>query len=865
MDDSMKYEDPTVRQFVGIGSLKDNYKIEVLRLSQRAEYNLKRRGINTLFDLCRAKKKAVTLIGNIGPKTAGEIFDKLKNFYEICITDGGRIVTPFPDEWEVYCAEYSEQNRRKKKELTALSFVGPVSNRHLLEDAPIEALGLSNRVYNCLILGQIHTINELCKKNWDELSSIQGFGIASASEIDERLDDYFINTEAAIITEKPKDEKAVDDACQGSNGTGIVCKEIRSFNEYVRQIPKERTRFVILGRMYGLTLSELGEIIDASRERVRQIEKAFWKTVKSLDEVFLEDRYVHLYEHYIIDERMFKEIFRESSATWYMVCNRSNRNKKAKARDFDANCLQDEGELLKDIESAAYDESLCDEVRQAVYQFIKDEEEASYVQIGADKVPARREDIENYVLRKYCRDEMFIEDFFERYNEILVNAGCDREELMATESVRRTRENRISTKPNVLWSFGRRMRYYDVDAYDFVEFFRQLKLDQFVDIEISTRKLMLEFPDLMEKYDIRNEYELHNLMKKQGADGLFGDLVFGKMPMLQFGNVDRTRYITNLLFSLAPISKDDFFEAVSQETGIQPEIVGTKQEFMSAIDVYLHDGMLTINSDPMPDNEMEVMLKSLTEDCYTINEIRTLYLKVTGNNDCELVSPYNLKRMGFKVYSGYILRNAPSAETYFTRLLTATEIVDYSDYAVRFKDIREWWCTLGKLKDEFVILEFLPQQVISFSRLQKYGVTKEGLMAFCDSVYAFTDPGQYFTVESLRKDGFDSKLFELGFDDWLYASILREDRRFGFRRMGVEKPTIVFCRDIPKVTRQRFLAYILDGESEDIDVLLDEIQRTYGVSIDRYDMNQILADSDMYYDSTMEKVYANKELYYEEV
>ena len=84
-------------------------------------------------------------------------------------------------------------------------------------------------------------------------------------------------------------------------------------------------------------------------------------------------------------------------------------------------------------------------------------------------------------------------------------------------------EDRISKNPNVLWPYKRRMRYYDVDAYDFGIFFRQLKLDRFVDIEISTRKLMLEFPDLMEKYDIRNEYELHNLMKKQGADVLYGD------------------------------------------------------------------------------------------------------------------------------------------------------------------------------------------------------------------------------------------------------------------------------------------------------------------------------------------------------
>lgn len=131
-----------------------------------------------------------------------------------------------------------------------------------------------------------------------------------------------------------------------------------------------------------------------------------------------------------------------------------------------------------------------------------------------------------------------------------------------------------------------------------------------------------------------------------------------------------------------------------------------------------------------------------------------------------------------------------------------------------FAYVTEWSVALNKLKDEFRIIEFAPQQVIRMDRLNKFGVDRTSLMAFCAAVYDYTEPGEYFTIQSIRKDGFESSLFNLGFKDWFYSSILREDNRFGFRRMGEGKPIIVFCRDVPKVTRRSFITYILDALSD---------------------------------------------------
>ena len=42
----------------------------------------------------------------------------------------------------------------------------------------------------------------------------------------------------------------------------------------------------------------------------------------------------------------------------------------------------------------------------------------------------------------------------------------------------------------------------------------QLNFDQFENTEISTLKLFRDHPEVMQEYDIRDEYELHNLLRK---------------------------------------------------------------------------------------------------------------------------------------------------------------------------------------------------------------------------------------------------------------------------------------------------------------------------------------------------------------
>ena len=68
----------------------------------------------------------------------------------------------------------------------------------------------------------------------------------------------------------------------------------------------------------------------------------------------------------------------------------------------------------------------------------------------------------------------------------------------------------------------------------------------------------------------------------------------------------------------------------------------------------------------------------------TIDEIRNIYSRLVSGADVEEVNPYNLKTMGFLVYSRYVVQNHNSLDAYFYNLLTKEDVQDISRYKKRF-------------------------------------------------------------------------------------------------------------------------------------------------------------------------------------
>ena len=230
----------------------------------------------------------------------------------------------------------------------------------------------------------------------------------------------------------------------------------------------------------------------------------------------------------------------------------------------------------------------------------------------------------------------------------------------------------------------------------------------------------------------------------------------------------------------------------------------------------------------------------------------------------EEINPYTLKSMGFSVLSRYVYRNHSTLDGYFRHLLTKEDITDIRPYRRRFAYVVSFSGTLIGLKRSLEILEFEPDKIICFRKLAAAGITREDLLSFCDEVDDYVEDGTYFSIQSIRADGFESELFDLGFSEWFYASLLTSDGRFSnTRAFG----NIILYKGQKRISIQSFEeSLIREHGSIDVYDLMTEMVEKYGCKIsDRLDLIYKLNGSDVYYDRYRDWLYASKGIFDREV
>lgn len=609
--------------------------------------------------------------------------------------------------------------------------------------------------------------------------------------------------------------------------------------DYIAHIEDERIREVIQGRIEGKTLQEIGEKYGITRERVRQLmQKGLQKKP-----YLREDKYIYIYDHYDFSLEDFTLAYDEASETYYYLemISQINRVKK------------------KPLEDILSDTSVFPEFRKkaeiAIYK--------SYISSDGMRVKMTRPNLVRHFIRINCKSITKYDDFVCEYHSWLDSMGLRSNPTLLLEA--RTYENTLNQSDYVLWNQGRSFRYYNIQEHEFEELFLTLDLEQFDGVELSTLKLFRDYPDLMQQYDIQDEYELHNLLKKVWPKERKG-ITFKKMPTIEIGKADRKNQLLTLLLQYAPISAEDLTKHYEEEYGVKAATV--RGSYLRDIDVYFYNGVYSVDYPGMLSNQFDRMKMILNRDFYTIQEVKRLFKREFSTSDASVINPNTLKKLGFHIYpgySGYIVKNSFSSATdYFRRILTQNDIVDIREHGSVIRSIATYGSEYHKLRNNYEIIEFLPFQYINIRRLNEVGITKEHLKSFCRSVANQYDKGEYFTVTSLWKNGFKHEMDELGFDEWFYASILVEDREnFSFQRIG---GTRIFICGKPCANMGDMLIWLLERyEKIDLYELLDLLGNYYGIKLPREKLLAIISDTELYYDLIMDAVYINYDTYFEEI
>lgn len=794
--------------------------IDEMDFSVRAYNCLSRAGITNMSQIVTLSKEDLLNIKNMGINTVEEILQKTAAF-EDEIKNQSVDKSNVPDEILHIADECSESyglSLFKMRNLFSTIVKDNVS-------AGTEAI--VNRAYADVYLrnGVKNKIMDICIRYNDEFD---------ADYIREKLPFHLFNTMLAeeLLLELEDEHKI-------KSRNGIYTVSYPTIAEYIEKLEDKRWAEVVLARLHGRTLSDVGVEFNITRERVRQIcSKVFSNRLKLR---FEEDKYRYLFETYALDCDEFCKITHEPETTFYyldIVCDIR-------------------GKFRETAEKILTDDSLSVEIKRRAERVVYKD----FLVLDGMRIRKNKSDIFGYIVKKYCKEKTSYEDVLNYYHNLLNEKNLADEVKLKIDP--HSYENKLQVCNYALWNRNHSLRYYDITERDYTRLVSKLGMEQYNNITFSSLKLYREHIDIMEEYDIRDEYELHNLLKKIWDKWGNCEAEFSKMPTINIGVVDRDKQALDLLLKYAPISNFDLAKKYEETFGV---LAATAlSNYFSCLDSYFHNGMYSVEFEVLSSEQREHMAMILTGDFYSVDDFWRILKREFPDAKEMLVNSYNIKELGFSFNDSYLIRKMyPSASKFFRSKLLESDIVDTRVFPKAMLNSVSFSTEKYDLRSKRIITEFLPGQYINISRLNSVGISKENLDKYCEEVKAFVPKNTFFTVSSVRQDGFDSELHELYFDEWFYSSVLAEDKEnFSYIRCG---NTRVFFSGQNKFNLSDFIVWLVERETKiEIYDLEDLCKNRYGASIDRYKLISIANSSGLYYDEIMETVYIDYDTYFEEV
>lgn len=331
---------------------------------------------------------------------------------------------------------------------------------------------------------------------------------------------------------------------------GYVTRILPSVSRYAGSLPDGRAKGMVLGRLAGDTLQQVADEYGMTRERARQIVMGAMADRPRL----AEDRYAYLFCNYAVRYEAFAGIFHEPDVTYNYLSQFCDGPGVPRLPD------------RKPLSDSWLDGKLPFEYRLRIAGFLG----MDFVACGNGFLPADKRALVMRLIETRARESMSVRDFMDEYARFLRSVGRSGDGNLAMDSLTGMR-GMVFRSGIVMRSRSDNFRHYRFDGRDFDSFLDKLGLERFDGMEISALRLFEEFPDLMAGYDIRDEYELHWLLRSEWpGSGRALDVSFGKMPMLQVGSgVDPDRQVRDLMFELAPVRPRELAARYQERYGMR--------------------------------------------------------------------------------------------------------------------------------------------------------------------------------------------------------------------------------------------------------------------------------------------------------
>lgn len=550
--------------------------------------------------------------------------------------------------------------------------------------------------------------------------------------------EYFSKIKAYPINHFEDDLKSAVDAGVIEIVSDKIVYKYPSLANALEQLPP-KSKWLIDEKLKGRTLEDIGKELMQTRESVRQkLENAF-----ELLPVLYEDKYKDIITKYRWDFDSMKFFYGIDQMTFRYL-----------------KCRYGLGEVGLHV---LLSENISDDQRDYLYYH------NNLIDANDDILYNQKSIILKYVLSKYAVNEITYNELFVRLVDFMTQIGHTNYYWSKVESFK----NYLDSFPFAIHGNNLTVRFWDFKRLLDSDLYCLTSLIHLPIGIYNTRMLFDNNKEMMDRYDIRDEFELHNILRRINNDE---HVTFKKMPYLIIGNVSREEFTYMMIEKMAPVSINDFMEHIHCFYGKAAPLMES-----NCLRLYKdkRSEELLKGTSAVDESIFDEMRKNLREDIIPIY-IYDKRLKSKRSDYREgLLSTRFVDENGYYFYpGGFLVRKSISDPIEHLK----QKIMLKKDHKIISKDsiylTPLYFKALYYLSEEKKMVCFGNSFVYKKEYLESIGITEELMNDYVNQALLYANNHDLFTSDTFNNYLSSHELVKKGLPSICYDSILIKSRKF---------------------------------------------------------------------------------------
>lgn len=634
--------------------------------------------------------------------------------------------------------------------------------------------------------------------------------------------DYQIAFENTI--EKLIDMKKID--CFGE----MFRVHLDSIDEVVEKF-EGREKEILFRKFNGDTLETIGKSLGLTRERIRQI------LVKSLRKIHRvkEDDYKEIFKKYSFSQELFCEMFELNEMSYFYLKEKYNSG---------------ENDLVELLDS----EEINNSQKNVLRKYLK------MIKYCDENIVVNRANI-ILTYMKNTERRVYIDEILSEFNRVVQEFNLEElERPLCGDNDKRTIDAMLNKSYYVLTTIGDGYRYFN--CFDIEENTKN-ELENLLDLEdgfYSTLFFFENTPLLMKELNIKDEYELHNLLRK--VVGEKDNVVFSQMPYILIGNCNnKNEFLLEKINELSPISVEEFVDYMYENYGLK------KTSLYSLITAkysnYIFADKLVSNVLEFSEVQINMLKNLLIKDIYSLDALRKILFENLKIENYRYINNFNLSKLGYKVRGHYIMKSSIGRLEAYIR-----EQIDNNDFYYIDPDMKKIGSTFSSYLCKFIaelkLFEVSEDKYITMKKLNEIGIVEEDVKELINNIQDTVSENKYFNWFSLKENLNKSileKFEKFKFSDCFYETIISSISNIQYFRV---KNNYIFIKAKENSTREIFINSFIVKDKMYISEIKDELKTKYNIILEESYIKEFINRKKYYIHHATNCIYVSEEKFAEE-